>query len=1056
MTVRVTQNMLSSSVMSNLNRKAQELLDIQSQLSSGKRISKPSDDPVGTASAIRMRSQLSQTTQFQRNIESGETQITSSDGVFDDMSSLLIRAQELAISQANVTADVSTRTAVAEEIDALINQYVDLLNTKVGNRYIFAGFETTEAPFIQSETGITYIGDSGEMNIEIDNGTTVNTNVAGSTLVPSLDDDLGGHANLFAHSEKSTPIQLRKLVEFNQGSGVDQGLIRVTNMSGNTATIDISGAKTLEEAAFLISTARDSQGRLLRVQAAIDVVNESLVLTDVTSISDRFPGEVLKVEEVTTGRVARQLGIVGKDTDGDGVLEGRPLAPIKLTSNLDDLNAGSGVEKGKFEIIDRAGNSAVIDISQAVTITDVRELVNQAGLNVRAEINTGGSGLLILDQTPGAILNPLKITEFGVNTNTAADLGILTPETGALGNLIIGNSLSPSLTRDTAISMLNRGLGYDLGNIHVDNGPKEGEINLSQAATVGEILDTINSAGFDLRAQINDLGTGISVTSTVGGRTLKITDGSGGFTATQLGISGNRNVLVDPVTAIGQNSDLRPAVDGQTRLSALNEGAGVGSNGSFRIVDSEGNAVFVDISNANTLQGVINKINDFGFNGQGIVNIEARISNDLKGITLIDHSTPNTTLVRSTSSGALNITQNNLSAGDTVVLNTFDYQGVETASYLSQIDSPSLGELALSGIIESIDEEAGSISVRVADGTLYKVDTAQSLNNLFVGQQLQFNGNFKPTGEFEARTLRVVEGPAANEQQLIGTIQSVDTANSMLTVGLADGSTRTIDLITTRGLITVEDTPNSTAAANLGIAGSSVVGSDRIEGSALNPLITGSTKLSLLDGGTFVPGRINIQNGERDVIVDLGSAQTIQDVIIRLNNSTAGVVASINDAGTGISMRSRLPGTTLVINKIAEKNPDGTNRKNADNTTVFDTTADTLGLSGSNDIMGNLLYLKNALISNNQEDIQRTLNNFPESLNRVLNQRTKVGARANQLSATSDRGHDTSLRNTEILSGIEDIDVIKAVNDLAATENAFNAALSAASRIITPSLLDYL
>ncbi len=1056
MTGRVTQNMLSNSVMRNLNRKAQDLLNIQSMLSSGKRISKPSDDPVGTASAIRMRSQLSQTTQFLRNIQSGETQINTSDGVFNDMSNLLMRAQELAISQANVTADDSTRIAVAEEINALINQYVDLLNTKVGNRFIFAGYETTNAPFVQTETGITYVGDSGEMNIEIDNGTTINTNVAGSTLVPSLDDDLGGHANLFAYSEKNTPIELRKLVELNQGTGVDQGLIKITNMAGNIGIIDISSANTVVEAAFLISTALDTNGQLLRVEATIDPANESLVLTDMTSINDRLPGERLVVEEVTTGRVARQLGIVGRDTDGDGILEGRPLAPIPLTTNIDDLNNGSGVEKGKFEITDRAGNTAVIDISTAVTITDVRQLINQAGINIQAEINTGGSGLLILDQTSGAIQNQLTIREFGTNTHTAADLGILTPQNGALGNLIIGDSLNPSLTRNTAVSMLNRGLGINLGNIYVDNGPNKGQIDLSQAATVGEIIDTINSAGFDLRAEINDLGTGISVNSRVGGRTLKISNGSGGFTATQLNIAGSRNVLVDPLTAIGQNSHLMPAVDGQTRLNVLNGGDGVDPNGAFRLVDSEGNTVYVDISSANTLQGVINKINELGFNGQGIVNIEARISNNLKGITIIDHSVPNTKLERTTNTGALQITVGSLATGNTVVLNTFDYNGVESASYLSLVDSPSQGELALSGIIESVDQEDGSLSVRLADGTLYKVDTAQPLNNLFVGQQLQFSGNFKPTGEFEARTLRVVDGPTANEQQIIGTIQSVDTANSTITVELADGSTRTVDLITDRGLITVVDTINSTVAADLGIAGTSVVGSDRIEGSALDPLITSSTKLSLLSGGTFIPGQINIQNGERDVVVDLGSARTIQDVIIRLNNSTAGVVASINDAGTGISIKSRLPGTTLVINKIAEKNPDGTNRKYSDETTVFDNTADMLGLSGSNDILGNLLFLKNALLSNNQNDIQRTLDHFPDSLNRLLNQRTKVGARANQLSATSERGLDTKLRNTEILSGIEDLDIIEAVNRLAATENAFNAALSAASRIITPSLLDYL
>ncbi|MBW7996906.1 MAG: flagellar hook-associated protein 3 [Candidatus Glassbacteria bacterium] len=1055
MTVRVTQNLLSTSVMRNLNRNAQNLLEIQSKLSSGKRIRRPSDDPVGTASAIRLRSQLSQTTQFLRNIESGETQLNTTDGVFNDLSGLLMRAQELAISQANVTANTNTRAAVAEEVDALINQFVDLLNTKVGNRFIFAGFKTIDTPFIQTDTGITYTGDSGEMNIEIENGTTAITNVAGSILIPSVDGDLGGHSNLFPFSEKTIPLAQRKLVDLNQGTGVDQGLIMVTNMAEATAVVDLRNAKTLEEVAFLISTARDDTGRRLMVDAVVDETSQAIVLTDRTSINDRIPGQRLEVNEVTTGRVARQLGIVGKDIDGDGVLEGRDLAPISLTTRLENLNYGSGVEKGKFQILDRAGNTAVIDTSEAETITDVRELINQAGINVRAEINSGGSGILIVDQTTGPLQNPLTISEFSENTHTARDLGILTSETGALGSLLIGSSLAPVLTRDTAVSLLNRGRSIVLANIYVENGPRTGEIDLSQAASVGEILDTINGAGFDLRAEINELGTGISVTSTVGGRTLRITDGTGGFSATALGITGSRNILVDPLTPLGHDSQLLPAVDGETRLADLNSGQGI-DPGAFRITDAEGNTVYIDITNSNTLQGVINIINDLGFNGQGIVNIEALISNDLRGISIIDRSTPNTTLVRATNTGVLNITLNSLSAGDTVVVNTFDFDGVETAGYLSLVDTPSLGEQSITGTIETVDETANRISVRSGDGTLYDVTSEQPLNNLFIGQQLELNGSLNPSGQFEARTLKLVEGPGPDEQQYVGTIQSVDTLNSTVTLALADGTTRTVDLITDRSVIKVEDAPQSTAATDLGIAGTSVVGSDRIVGSALNPLITGSTKLSLLNGGTFIPGRINIQNGDRDVVVDLSSAQTVQDVIIHLNNSTAGVVAAINDAGMGISIKSRISGTTLVVNKIALKNPDGSNRKYPDGTTVFDETADLLGLTGSKDILGNLLFLKNSLLSNNQEDIQRTLNNFPDSLNRILNQRTKVGARANQLFTTRERGLDSNLRNTEILSGIEDLDVIEAINELAAAENAFNAALGAAGRIIMPSLLDFL
>ena len=273
---------------------------------------------------------------------------------------------------------------------------------------------------------------------------------------------------------------------------------------------------------------------------------------------------------------------------------------------------------------------------------------------------------------------------------------------------------------------------------------------------------------------------------------------------------------------------------------------------------------------------------------------------------------------------------------------------------------------------------------------------------------------------------------------------------------LADGTRRRVSIITERGVLRVEDIGGGTTAADLGIKGISVVGSDRLQGKPLDPVISESTKLRLLNGGTFVPGKIRIANGNRDVVVDLSNAQTVGDLLALINASPAGVVASINSTGKGIALRSRITGTTLMVNKIPLKNPDGSNQTYPDGSTIFDETADKLGLTGSSDILGNLIFLRDALLNNNREDIARTLDKFPEAFNRVLNQRTKMGARATQLLTTRERTQDSKLRNTEILSGIEDIDVIEAVSELAAQENAFNAALGSASRIIMPSLLDFL
>jgi len=1056
MTFRVTQNLLNNVVLQNLNRNAESLMKIQSDLSSGKRLNKPSDDPVGSATAIRLRSRLSETKQLLRNIDQGETQINQADSVFNDMTGILTRAQDLAISQANVTADSRTRDAVAQEVSALINQFVDMLNTRIGNRYIFAGFETLKEPFQQSKNGINYLGDSGEMNIEIESGTTLNVNVSGSTLLPTAVDDLGGHTNLFPYAERTIPLDQRKLIEINQGTGVDSGIILISNRAGQKARIDLSGAQTLGEIVARINNTQDTQGLRMQVKAHLDDNQEAIILDDLTPLRDQIAGNNLKVEDVRNSRVARQLGILGEDKTGNGVIEGRNLGLLDLTTPLENLNNGGGVESGKIKITDRAGNSAVIDISSAQTLTDVRSLINNGGTNIRAEINIGGNGLTIIDSSPPSAPGLISIQEVGTNMHTAQDLGILTPESGAQGRIFVGNSLDPILTIGTPVSLLNRGQGFELQSILVENGPKSGTIDLSKAATVGAIIQTINDSGLDLEASINELGTGISVTSKEGGRTLKITNDERSFTANLIGIAGNRDVLVDPIEPLGASGDLLPALSGKTRLDDLNGGKGI-SPGLIKITDSLGNSANINLIGVNTIQGMINLINEYGAQGKGLVNVVASISPDQRGIKITDQSIQNTSIKKITSTGSLNSSFSNISVGDSVAINSFNMpNGVSVARSLDLVNKAIGGEQSVLGEIEKVDKDKGELEVRTQDGTLYRVLSQQSLDNFFIGQSVYFNGRPLISGEIEARSLDLVQNPQNGDEQLAGTVESIDTENKTITLTTSDGQHRQLRIITERGLIRVEDIAGGTAASDLGIKRVSVVGSDNITGSPLNPLLSWNTELNLLDGGTFVPGIISISNGDKEAAIDLSNCKTVADMLVQINSSPVGVIAALNGKGTGITLKSRINGTTLMVNKIAEKNPDGSNKIYSDGSTIFDQTADNLGLTGSADVLGNLLFLRDSLLNNNRDDISKTLNKFAEALNRVLTQRTKIGARMNQLTTTQDRGQSSSLRNTETLSSVEDLDVVEAVSNLAARENAFNAALAAASKIIMPTLLDYL
>jgi len=819
MPFRVTQNIINNVVIQNLNRNLYSLLKIQSKLSSGKRLTRPSDDPIGTATAIRLRTRLSETQQFLRNMDSGETQLNQTDTVFDDMSSLLMRAQELAINQANVTADYRTREAVAQEVNALISQFVDLLNTRIGNRYIFGGFETLQTPFLESANGLKYTGDSGITNIEIESGSLLNTSVPGSLLLPTAVDELGGHANLHPYAERSIPLAQRKLTECNLGTGVDDGFIQITTAGGKTANIDLTGIENLGEVVFRLNSALDTQGARLKISARLDEEREAFIIEDLTPNADRLPDQKLTVKELSNGRVARQLGILGEDRTGSGSITGRNLSLLKLTTRLQDLNRGSGVELGKFQITDRSGNSAVVDISGAQTLVDVRELINAAGTNLHAYINTGGNGIMIVDESPLSAKGNIKITEYGENTHTARDLGILTTETGAEGRIFTGETLDPILSYDTPVVLLNRGQGFDLKTIRVENGPETGVIDLSKASTIGGIIQTINESGLDIKAEINDLGTGISIVSLVGGRTLRITNEPRSYTASLLGIEGQRDTPVDPVTPLGTHSNLMPALTGETRLGDLNGGQGV-APGLIRITDMMGSAITININGVNTVQGVINRINEAGAQGKGLVNVVASLSPDQKSITITDLSIQNTIINKVTSTGSLTAAFNDISVGDAVAINTFQTgSGKYIARNLDLVSKPLDTEISIIGDIESVDKEKGEISLRTENGTLYRVLSQQPVDNLFIGQSIYLNGNILPTGEFQARTVDLVSDPESGDEQIAGIIESVDTENKTINLLLGDGSRRQIEIVTQRGLIKVEDLAGGTTASDLGIQG---------------------------------------------------------------------------------------------------------------------------------------------------------------------------------------------------------------------------------------------
>lgn len=181
--MRVTNNMLVGTVLNNLNRNLRQLNKLQNQMSSGKVITCPSDNPVGAVRVMGLRTTIQQQEQYANNMRDAKAWLDTSEAALGRATAILQRGRDLAVYGANGTLAPEDKAAMAEEVDQLINELVQVANSNFEGRYIFGGQYTRETPFTRSGVGaseaVSYAGNDGKLQWEVSPGVTVAANVSG-------------------------------------------------------------------------------------------------------------------------------------------------------------------------------------------------------------------------------------------------------------------------------------------------------------------------------------------------------------------------------------------------------------------------------------------------------------------------------------------------------------------------------------------------------------------------------------------------------------------------------------------------------------------------------------------------------------------------------------------------------------------------------------------------------------------------------------------------------------------------------------------------------------
>ncbi|HUN65382.1 MAG TPA: flagellar hook-associated protein FlgL [Bacteroidota bacterium] len=180
--MRITENSLVSQFLGSLNTTRERIVDLQDQLSSGKAVEKSSDDPVAMSVILRLQNSLDRNAQFQKNVSDASNMIDNTQSALGSFTDILTQLKSILATANNTTAGDSL-PALADQVDSLLTEAVNVANTQFNGKYLFGGTNTLDPPFqlAADHSAVTAnpAGITGAINYQIGEGTTQAVNIDG-------------------------------------------------------------------------------------------------------------------------------------------------------------------------------------------------------------------------------------------------------------------------------------------------------------------------------------------------------------------------------------------------------------------------------------------------------------------------------------------------------------------------------------------------------------------------------------------------------------------------------------------------------------------------------------------------------------------------------------------------------------------------------------------------------------------------------------------------------------------------------------------------------------
>ncbi|WP_298229195.1 flagellar hook-associated protein FlgL [Gryllotalpicola sp.] len=283
MSMRITNQTIYAAQQWRVQSSLQALANAQQAAASGKRITRPSDDPAGTSTALGVRASIAQNDQYSRNITDAQSWTTTTDSALTQTDTLLRKVRDLVVQASNGTTTAAAKSAIADQIDAIKQQLLVQANAKVGGRNAFAG--TSSASGAYDTTTYAWAGSSSDLvQRRIGQNNVVQVDVNGSNVFGS------GASSVFADLDGiSTTLRANGNPQASL-TAIDTRLRSVESAQATVGSVEnaISAANSVQQSRGIALTQQQSDVENVdTAQAAINLTNQNNVYQAALLVSSK-------------------------------------------------------------------------------------------------------------------------------------------------------------------------------------------------------------------------------------------------------------------------------------------------------------------------------------------------------------------------------------------------------------------------------------------------------------------------------------------------------------------------------------------------------------------------------------------------------------------------------------------------------------------------------------------------------------------------------------------------------------------------------------------------